>query len=132
MAKQNSPAASIAFEEAKKLAVATREQYLERLPQMAQMLAEQEKFGGLLLKCNSISFDDGRIVMVFKFERAFFLSFFNPKNPTETREHDLWLTYESMRALALLYSFLADESDSAALRSATQRQTAEETEAPEK
>ena len=93
-----------------------RAEFLEAFPNFADSLCKQEEIHGLLEKVISVSFDDGRCVYLYRFERVYMLSCWNPHNEENKREFQAVLSPEAMLAFHGLYGLIRHERDQKALR----------------
>lgn len=94
----------------------SRDALLKKLPGLEKVLPDFEKYGGTLINgCCAGRFKDGRFVILLQFEKQYLFVFFNPANPKESREKNVWLSREATMALMGLYQMLENsECDTAA------------------
>lgn len=87
----------------------SREAMIERLPGLdAALPGFEAQYGALLNGGSGGQFEGGRFVMLMQFERGYLLVFWNPANPEDKQEHNLFLSREAMMALSALYQLLGD------------------------
>lgn len=92
-----------------------REEFIKTFPQFEDHLAKHEAEHGQLQKVMSVVFNDGRSVILYRFEQSFMLSCWNPNNGEAEREFQACLSPEAMLALMGLYGLMKEQSDVDAL-----------------
>jgi hypothetical protein len=73
---------------------------------MTDWVEEAEKLHGVLERISTVHLKDGRIVMLGKFERSWYVNLFNPGNKASERELHCFLSFEAMCAFWGLHQYL--------------------------
>jgi len=95
-----------------------RAEFLHRFPAMESAMPELEGRWGTFLRSGSCNFEDGRFVMVTRFERAYSVAFHNPANAGDDQTFETVLSPEALRALTILANLFEQPGDIAALNTA--------------
>lgn len=99
------------WENWKKEGFKNREQFLEIFPQMEEWLIESEKMHGAFIGTTSISFLDGRIVFVTRFENAYHTDFYNPNLDQSIQDRSIALSPEMTCAWNIALEILRSKED---------------------
>lgn len=88
-----------------------REEFIATFPNFEEPLGKHEEAHGQLQKVMAIVFNDGRSVILYRFERSFMLSCWNPKNEENEREFQACLSPEAMLTFTGLYGLMREKGD---------------------
>lgn len=88
-----------------------REEFIKAFPDCEDKLGQHEAEHGLLQKVLAVVFNDGRSVILYRFEQSFMLSCWNPNNPEPEREFQACLSPEAMLAFMSLYGMMKEPGD---------------------
>ena len=73
---------------------------------MTDWIEAAEKIHGLFERIATIMLKDGRILLLARFEKSWYLNLFNPENKPSEREIQCFLSFEAMCALWGLHQYL--------------------------
>lgn len=103
---------SFDWDTAQREGIKNRDQFLELFPKMKDWLEQGEKINGQFIGINSLSFTDGRCVLVYKWEQTYTIDFHNPNNKEGLQETSVNLSYEAMNGFLTLYKVFQTDEDS--------------------
>lgn len=84
-----------------------REEFLALIDgKMTDWIEAAEKVHGLLERIATVTLNDGRIIMLGRFEKAWYMNLFNPGNKPSERDIQCFLSFEAMCALWGLHQYL--------------------------